>query len=88
MLAFYTFCFIIQIIMRTYVDCAVFVSSVLGEIIVAVSKANGIVYNCILFSTINDLGVWAVPEDLNSNHLVLNLYVNHNANHQMAQPSS
>lgn len=54
----------------------------------AVSKANEIVYNHILFSTINDLGAWDVPEDLNSNHLVLNLYFNHNANHQMAQPSS
>lgn len=58
------------------------------KIIMAVSKANEIVYNHILFSTINDLGAWDVPEDLNSNHLVLNLYFNHNANHQMAQPSS
>lgn len=51
-------------------------------------KANEIVYNHRLFSTITDLGAWAIPEDLNSDNLVLNLYFNHHANHQMVQPSS
>lgn len=41
--------------------------------IIAIFKANEIVYNHRLFSIINDLGAWAVPEDLNTNDIVLNL---------------
>ena len=68
---------------KNYVDCMAFASSGLGKMIMAIYKANKIVYSHRLFGTINDLGVWAAPEDLNSNDVILNLYFNHNANHQM-----
>lgn len=51
--------------------------------IMAIYKAHETVYNHRLLSTVNDLGAWAIPEDLSSNDLVPNLYFNHNANHQM-----
>ena len=41
--------------------------------VIAIYKANEIVYNHTLFSIINDLGARAVPEDLNANDIVLNL---------------
>lgn len=68
---------------RNYVNCATSASSGLSKMITAIYKANEIVYNHRLFSTVNDLGAWASPEDLSSNELVLNLYFNHNANHQV-----
>ena len=69
------------------VDGTVFASSGLGEMITAINKANEILYSHRLFGTINDLGAWVVPEDLNSNDVFLNHYFNHNTNHQMEEPS-
>lgn len=73
--------------MENYVDGTVFLSSWLWKMITAIHKANEIVYRHRLFGTTNDLGAWVVPEDLNSSDVVLNLYFNHNTNHQMEQPS-